>query len=54
MYAEASCGVRLPSLTQSIIFFANEVLTMPWPHIVESVITCEFGSFSVFPSNPSE
>ncbi len=47
-------GVRRPSRTQSINFFASEWLTMPCLHMVESIMTFEPGSFSVDPSNPSE
>ena len=50
----AWAGVRRPSFTQSIIFFASEWLTMPCPHIVESIITFASGKLSVRPSNPSE
>ena len=52
--AAACSGVRRPSFTQSIIFFASDVLTMPCPHIVESISTWAFGRFSVLPSKPSE
>src|SRR6185369_17219482 len=45
-YVTAWSGVRRPSFTQSIIFFANEFATIPWPHIVESSSTWVFGSFS--------
>ena len=50
--AAASSGVRRFSLTKSIIFFASEWLIMPCPHIVDSIMTCEFGIFSVLPSKP--
>ena len=51
----AACsGVRRPSFTQSIIFLASDMLTMPCPHIVDSASTSPFGRCSVFPSKPSE
>ena len=51
---EACSGVRRPSFTQSIIFFASDWLTMPCPHIVDSASTSPLGRCSVLPSNPSE
>jgi len=50
----ASAGVRRPSLTQSIIFFAKLAEIIPWPHIVESSNTGRSGRRSICPRKPSE
>src|SRR3954447_12038090 len=54
MTAAACSGVRRFSFTKSIIFLASEWLTMPCPHMVDSIATCRLGMFSVLPSKPSE
>src|SRR5439155_1779225 len=54
IYVTASEGVRRPSLTQSILFFARLCETIPCPHMVVSFSNCVLGSFSVLPSTPSE
>ncbi len=53
MYLVASSGVRLPALTQSVIFRAKVVEIMPCPHIVLSRIVSPSGNFSVMPRKPT-
>src|ERR1700754_1404271 len=54
MVSAASFGVRRFSFTKLIIFWAKLIDSMPWPHMVDSMIACLPGVLSPTFSKPSE
>ena len=54
MVSAASFGVRRFSLTKLIIFCARLMDSMPWPHMVDSMMACLPGMLSPTSSKPSE